>query len=264
MDVLASSIIYPKATKFRADSKPAKVAKKAKKPKAPKVKKETTRKRGTLKKKVPEEEPKVGLPVPPRHRELGMILKLTNQFENPNAGTVVYELAKNAMGPPSPPHGEDIPIEDLLPPDEVRIRAPHDAAVSVLDTPLINASVSKGVFTFRVKKGKAGGVGHNELIERLVRTKTEGEFHAALSDSVQGAARVCKADRDAAKAAPRLAKQKRKIERARMALERLAELNMDQTELRIKKEEEGYQGGDEAEMRFCEDTGVGKELEVVE
>ncbi|KAM0596678.1 hypothetical protein ACHAP1_003587 [Verticillium nonalfalfae] len=243
MDVLASSIIYPKATKFRADSKPAKVAKKAKKPKAPKVKKETTRKRGTLKKKVPEEEPK---------------------FENPNAGTVVYELAKNAMGPPSPPHGEDIPIEDLLPPDEVRIRAPHDAAVSVLDTPLINASVSKGVFTFRVKKGKAGGVGHNELIERLVRTKTEGEFHAALSDSVQGAARVCKADRDAAKAAPRLAKQKRKIERARMALERLAELNMDQTELRIKKEEEGYQGGDEAEMRFCEDTGVGKELEVVE
>ncbi|CRK08718.1 hypothetical protein BN1723_009011 [Verticillium longisporum] len=243
MDALASSIIYPKTTKFRADSNSAKVAKKAKKPKTPKVKKETSRKRGTLKKKVPEEGPK---------------------FENPNAGTVVYELAKNSMGPPSPPHDEDIPIEDLLPPDEVRIRAPHNATVSVLDTPLVNASVSKGVFTFRVKKGKSDGEGHNEFIERLVRTKTEGEFHAALSDSVQGAARVFKADRDAAKAAPRLARQKRSVERARMALERLAELNMDQTELRIKREEEEYEGGDEAEVQFCEVAGTGQELEVVE
>ncbi|KAF3353192.1 hypothetical protein HYQ45_005425 [Verticillium longisporum] len=243
MDALASSIIYPKATKFRADSKSAKVAKKAKKPKAPKVKKETSRKRVTLKKKVPEEGPK---------------------FENPNAGTVVYELAKNALGPPSPPHDEDIPLEDLLPPDEVRIRAPHDAAVSVLDTPLVNASVSKGVFTLRVKKGKVGGAGHNEFLERLVRTTTEGEFHAALSDSVQGAARVCKADRDAAKAAPRLARQKRRVERAKRALERLAELNMEQSELWIKSEEEEYEGGDEDEVQSCEDSGTGQELEVVE
>ncbi|KAF3343449.1 hypothetical protein VD0002_g6302 [Verticillium dahliae] len=243
MDALASSIIYPKATKFRADSKSAKVAKKAKKPKAPKEKKETSRKRVTLKKKVPEEGPK---------------------FENPNAGTVVYELAKNALGPPSPPHDEDIPLEDLLPPDEVRIRAPHDAAVSVLDTPLVNASVSKGVFTLRVKKGKVGGAGHNEFLERLVRTTTEGEFHAALSDSVQGAARVCKADRDAAKAAPRLARQKRRVERAKRALERLAELNMEQSELWIKREEEEYEGGDEDEVQSCEDSETGQELEVVE
>ncbi|CRK24806.1 hypothetical protein BN1723_006203 [Verticillium longisporum] len=243
MDALASSIIYPKATKFRADSKSAKVAKKAKKPKAPKVKKETSRKRVTLKKKVPEEGPK---------------------FENPNAGTVVYELAKNALGPPSPPHDEDIPLEDLLPPDEVRIRAPHDAAVSVLNTPLVNASVSKGVFTLRVKKGKVGGAGHNEFLERLVRTTTEGEFHAALSDSVQGAARVCKADRDAAKAAPRLARQKRRVERAKRALERLAELNMEQSELWIKREEEEYEGGDEDEVQSCEDSGTGQELEIVE
>ncbi|KAG7147314.1 hypothetical protein HYQ46_003853 [Verticillium longisporum] len=211
MDALASSIIYPKATKFRADSKSAKVAKKAKKPKAPKVKKETSRKRVTLKKKVPEEGPK---------------------FENPNAGTVVYELAKNALGPPSPPHDEDIPLEDLLPPDEVRIRAPHDAAVSVLNTPLVNASVSKGVFTLRVKKGKVGGAGHNEFLERL--------------------------------AAPRLARQKRRVERAKRALERLAELNMEQSELWIKREEEEYEGGDEDEVQSCEDSGTGQELEIVE
>ncbi|EGY15947.1 uncharacterized protein VDAG_07111 [Verticillium dahliae VdLs.17] len=264
MDALASSIIYPKATKFRADSKSAKVAKKAKKPKAPKEKKETSRKRVTLKKKVPEEGPKVCLPLPPRPRESRMNLNPTNQFENPNAGTVVYELAKNALGPPSPPHDEDIPLEDLLPPDEVRIRAPHDAAVSVLDTPLVNASVSKGVFTLRVKKGKVGGAGHNEFLERLVRTTTEGEFHAALSDSVQGAARVCKADRDAAKAAPRLARQKRRVERAKRALERLAELNMEQSELWIKREEEEYEGGDEDEVQSCEDSETGQELEVVE
>ncbi|KAM0279562.1 hypothetical protein ACHAQH_004517 [Verticillium albo-atrum] len=209
-------------------------------PKSLKAKKDNSRKRGTTKKKVTAEEPK-----------------------DPNAGTVIYEITKNAIGPPSPPHDQDIPIEDLPPPGEERIRAPYSATVSILDTPLVSASVSKGIFTYRIKKRKRDGELENELIDRLIRTKTEAEFRAALSDSVQEAAEDVKAESDAARSMPKLAKKKRRVDKAKRALERLAELNMEEEELKIKKEQEEYEGGDEGEADVTVDQHADEELEIV-
>ncbi|KAM0330601.1 hypothetical protein ACHAQA_003550 [Verticillium albo-atrum] len=173
--------------------------------------------------------------------------------EPEDAATIIYDITKNALGPPSPPPDEDLPEDDLPLPSEVRIRASQHATVPIVDTPLVSASVSNGILTYRFKKCKRDGELDNEFLARLMRTETESEFHTALSESVQRAAQQKKAEDDAARAAPKLARKRRRVEKAKRTLERLAELNTDDDELYLKTEE-GDEDEDEDESEDEDDN----------